>query len=883
MLKIQFLFPFLFLIIFFCGNVSAQRGYFDAPYKRYEADMGILNNVTITSKSYRQSDLQSEASGQVCVDMSNPEASVEWTLPEAADGLVVRYSVPDGESAVVGIYDGNQKLTSLTLTSKWSWEYLWNNGDPNNAGVKNKNPRMRFDEVRYKLPAKTTKIKLVKESGNLFLDFIEMEPVPDQIPAPEDAAVFSGNGAGLQAFIDANGSKTIYVPAGIYHINSQLYFGVSKTKLQGAGMWYTQLNFTVTDATNGGLRANANQISYSDLYLTTEMTTRTKGYGGIQGVYTPGSTIRNIWVEHCATGAWIAQYVNGGPAYADGFVMSDCRFRNTYADGINLCKGTRNAIVEHCNFRNNGDDGMAVWCAEGLECINNTFRNNTVENVWRAAGIGLYGGKDNKFYDLIIKDNLEIGITINNFFQGVGFNIDGMHDFHDITMSNCGTFNDTENARVGAVNITNGSSAGTKIQNIRFYNLDIVDSKCDAIRIARNSGDGITNLKFENISINGTGTEYPENNIAQSTAARGFAVIVDKFPIGAASYCNLNYSNLGGNSNGAAFNLAQKGNFSLREVTDCNLAAVSGMRLSPVDSIIQGGVTFQLVPVFTPENATNKILWYESNNPAIATVSYDGLVISKTKGQALISVTTQDGNFKDSVLITVTSTPKYSYTIRNRWQNTYLYDAGDRVRYSETANNTTCLWSVEEVDGVKEIKNYSTGDYMNIENLTGYVQCTQRTPGTLSSRWSFEDAGEDFVRLKSESVPTNYIHIENLQNQAQYGPVAAPWWSAMWLIEPVGMFTSVKNQYTEKETKIYPNPSCGEFNLLISDFAPNEPVTITVFNLVGQTVFFKSCLVDENGFQNIRISAADQLTSGNYLVVAKGNSTLSRSKLTVCK
>ena len=497
---------FLFAILLLFGyDASAQRGYYDAPYKRYEADLGTLTNAVATPKSYKQSDIQCEASDQICVDMTQPDASVEWTLAEAADGLVIRYSVPDGESAVIGVYDDQTKITSLTLTSKWSWEYLWSNGDPNNIGITNKNPRMRFDEVRYKLPNKLSKIRLVRESGNLMLDFIEMEPVPAALTAPAGAVVFNGDGSALQAFIDANGSKTIFIPAGVYNIATQLYFGVDDTHLVGAGMWYTQLNFTETKISNGGLRANAQRISYSDLYLTSDMTTRTNGYSGVLGVYTPGSTIRRVWVEHCATGAWIGQYTSIGPAFADGFIMSDCRFRNTYADGTNLCKGTSNAIVEHCNFRNNGDDGMAIWSAEGLECINNTFRYNTVENVWRAAGAGLYGGKDNKFYDIIIKDNLEIGITINNFFAGVGFNDKGMHDFHDITVIGCGTLNDTNNSRVGAINISGGSGAGTKVQNIRFYNIDINGSKCDAIHIIRASGAGIFDLSFEHVNVNGTG------------------------------------------------------------------------------------------------------------------------------------------------------------------------------------------------------------------------------------------------------------------------------------------------------------------------------------------------------------------------------------------
>jgi len=614
------------------------------------------------------------------------------------------------------------------------------------------------------------------------------------------------------------------------------------------------------------------------------MTTRTKGYGGVIGVYTSGSVIQNIWVEHCATGAWIAQFTGGlGPVFADGFLMSNCRFRNTYADGVNLCKGTSNAIVEHCNFRNNGDDGMAIWCAEGLECINNTFRNNTVENVWRAAGIGLYGGKNNKFYNIIIKDNVEIGITINNLFQGVGFNDNGMHDFHDITLIGCGTFNDTNNNRVGAINITGASSAGTKVQNIRFNNINITDSKCDAIRIAKNSGIGIYNLIFENVTVDGTGKEYPGNNFNNTIAQRGYAVFFDKFPAGNATYCSLNYSNLGGNSNGTSFNTTQKGAFSWTALTGCDLASVTGISLAPADTSIAGGATLQLVPKFTPNNATNKIVSYTSSNPKIATVSYDGLVSSLAKGQAIITVTTQDGNFSATCNLDISSTPLTVYKIKNRWLGTYLYDGGDRVKYSNTASDKTYMWKLEDIDGVKEIMNFSTGDYMNIENLLGYVQCTTRVPGAMSSRWSLEDAGDGFVRLKSEWNTLDYIHVENQQNQAWYGAIETSWWSAMWILEPVIIPTVVVTLSIEKGADIYPNPSKGDFNLSLSNFDAGEKVSITIFNLTGQVLYTNSCIVDDNGFTNVKIFTGNILSSGNYYVVAKGNSNFVRAKLMICK
>jgi hypothetical protein len=873
----------ILIIISSCVNLlHAQRGYFDAPYTRYEADQAVLSKgATATSKSYSQAEVQSEASDQVCVNMDSTEATIAFEFLSPANGMVIRYCVPDSQIAVIGIYNGDVRIDSIVLTAHWSWEYLWNNGDPNNAGVVNKNPKMRFDEVRYLLPEKLGQLKIVKEQGNLWIDFIEMELVPEIIPAPEGSVTFSGDGNTLQAFIDANGGKIIYIPAGKYDLNAQLYFGVSGTQLQGAGMWYTQLNFTVTDASNGGLRANAQNIGYSDLYLTSEMTTRTNGYSAILGVYTQGSVVRNIWAEHFAAGAWIAQYVAGGPAYADGFILSGCRFRNTYADGINLCKGTRNAIVEHCNFRNNGDDGQAIWCAEGLECINNTFRFNTVENGWRAAGAALYGGKDNKFYNIIIKDNLEIGITVSNLFTGVGFNAAGMHDFHDITLIGCGTFNDCYNKNAGAINIVGAMSAGVRVQNVKLYSIDLLDTKGDAIRIYRNSGSGISNLVFENINVDGTGREYPFNNTDSSSAGRGYVVTFENKPFGSASYCTLNYTNLGGNVDTVAVNTADIGNFKWNELTGCELVPVTGFSFSTADTSLAGGATLQLAGSFIPANATTRIVSYVSDNPDIATVSSSGLVTALAKGTAIITATTFEGGFTASIVIHVINDPIICYKIRNRWQNTYLYDAGDRVKYSLTANSNSYLWVMEDSLDMMKIRNFSSGDYMHTDSLLGYVQSTYTTPGSVGSHWSTEDAGSGFIRIMSVADTNYFIHIENLQSHAQYGTIVDTWWSAMWVLEPVMLVNSVISRVNESKSLVFPNPSNGDFTLSLSGFSLGENVLINIFSMQGQLVFSTSCRINGYGSENLSISTKNVLIRGNYLVMARGKSTISRTKLLI--
>jgi hypothetical protein len=146
-----------------------------------------------------------------------------------------------------------------------------------------------------------------------------------------------------------------------------------------------------------------------------------------------------------------------------------------------------------------------------------------------------------------------------------------------------------------------------------------------------------------------------------------------------------------------------------------------------------------------------------------------------------------------------TSQPSSAYYIRNRWQNTYLYDGGDRVRYGTSPSGTTYQWVMEDIgNGQRELRNVSTGEYMHIENLTGYIQCTTRTPGWSSSRWSTEDAGSGYIRFQNVWQSNHFIHIENLASYAQHGTIYTSWQSAQWLLEPVSTSARTSNETIEK-------------------------------------------------------------------------------------
>lgn len=66
----------------------------------------LPNGPAITLKTYAQT----ESSDQQCVNMSNTNATVQWTLNEAAYGFVIRYSIPDGQTATLGFFMETQKL-----------------------------------------------------------------------------------------------------------------------------------------------------------------------------------------------------------------------------------------------------------------------------------------------------------------------------------------------------------------------------------------------------------------------------------------------------------------------------------------------------------------------------------------------------------------------------------------------------------------------------------------------------------------------------------------------------------------------------------------------------------------------------------------------------
>jgi uncharacterized protein YjdB len=86
-----------------------------------------------------------------------------------------------------------------------------------------------------------------------------------------------------------------------------------------------------------------------------------------------------------------------------------------------------------------------------------------------------------------------------------------------------------------------------------------------------------------------------------------------------------------------------------------SIVPVTGVSLNQNSATINKGNTLQLIATVLPENATNKNVTWSSSNTALATVSSTGMVTGITDGNATITVTTADGAFTATCVITVTT------------------------------------------------------------------------------------------------------------------------------------------------------------------------------------------------------------------------------------
>lgn len=413
------------------------------------------------SPTTMQSELQSEATNAVATQLINKNSYIQWRNDEGADGMVIRFSIPDGKNGggtkgTIVFYVNEEFVRNISLDSYWAWQYALRTGHtyPDNLPASNKFARMRFDDIRIKLSDKIPQVatfKLVKVDDKktpYTIDFIELESIPAAVKFRSvkylKKVSYNVSDGPLEEVIAKNGGKTIYIPSGKYDVTNRITIDEQNTKIIGAGIWYTNLYFSASSDneetySKRGIQTNQSNTLLDGLYITTKNDRRYFVFPnnrngqvgkGIMGSFGSNSTIKNLLIEHFECGGW-----KDG---SDHLMVQNCRFRNHYTDGINLASGSKNSVVEHCSFRNNGDDDMASWSSGNKMCENNMYQFCTAENNWRASSVGFYGGKKHNALNLVIMDAMEAALRATTDFPGQPFSDKGFHLCENISIYNCG-------------------------------------------------------------------------------------------------------------------------------------------------------------------------------------------------------------------------------------------------------------------------------------------------------------------------------------------------------------------------------------------------------------------------------------------------------------
>ena len=533
------------------------------PYTTHEAENATIENGATIQQSTDMESTAVEATNQTYVELPKKDAAVTFNVTEPANALNVRYTIPDGVSGQLDVQVNGSSVGNLDLSSHSAWQYLKGDHEYDQV-VDGSSARFRFDETRLLLKdiqlKSGDKISLVKKKDDNVtygIDFIELEQAPAPVAQGENSISIVDKGASanddsddtaalLAAVEEAKASgKSVYIPEGRFNFDKQVNIEADNLKISGAGVWHTQLHFTSDKRYGGGIvfGHNSNGIELSNLYMDSNLTSRYNEdaqYKAISGTLGKDSKIHDIWVQHFEVGMWIGDYdQTGNMKYTDGLVIENARIRNNLADGINFAQGTKNSTVKNSNIRGNGDDGLAIWSSisDGTNAAaeeNNKFLNNTIESGWRAAGIGIFGGKGHEISGNLIKDVFAgAGIRVNTVFAGHNFDLnDSGIKIHDNTILRSGTTNDLYNLHRGAIDFQ--QVRGT-IKNVDVYdnkllntladpvitkNFEMGDNGNGEIRISNNTIDNKATIVGAVSTVSPTKSEpKPVNNPVSETSA----------------------------------------------------------------------------------------------------------------------------------------------------------------------------------------------------------------------------------------------------------------------------------------------------------------------------------------------------------------------------
>ncbi len=154
---------------------------------------------------------------------------------------------------------------------------------------------------------------------------------------------------------------------------------------------------------------------------------------------------------------------------------------------------------------------------------------------------------------------------------------------------------------------------------------------------------------------------------------------------------------------------------------------------------LKTGQSKTLVPVITPMEATNKKVSWTSNNEGVVTVSNTGRLDAISPGQAVVTVTTEDGDKVDHCTITVIA----AQTLEDSIIAKYEFEQS-AVDTSHNKNHGTSHGDLGWTSEGKE------GGALVLDGSSGYIELPSAVTSSAAitvSTWVYWEGGSDWSRV----------------------------------------------------------------------------------------------------------------------------------------
>ena len=175
---------------------------------------------------------------------------------------------------------------------------------------------------------------------------------------------------------------------------------------------------------------------------------------------------------------------------------------------------------------------------------------------------------------------------------------------------------------------------------------------------------------------------------------------------------------------------------------------VKGISLNYETLSLKMGKTLTLVATIDPYNAENKEISWESSNSDVATVSNNGTVTSVSPGTATIKVTTNDGGYTASCVVTV---------IEESNEDTYVPDTSSSDIYFVTEDTLgNGEYDLEKDEYTFSVKDNYKQIYVNAPDKTIILELNGITVEN-SENSPIYVAGCDSIEISAKKNTSNYI------------------------------------------------------------------------------------------------------------------------------